>query len=89
MTMNDENKSIHEFDFELIYEYFPSLERQGSGSPEATSKALGISNAEYLLMDLNRFGNSPTLGRGALSSFASGPWFDPLLFPGFFRLKDG
>ena len=26
--MNDENKSIHEFDFELICEYFPNLERQ-------------------------------------------------------------
>lgn len=40
--MNDENTSIHEFDFELICEYFSSLERQGPGSIEATVKALGF-----------------------------------------------
>jgi ubiquinone/menaquinone biosynthesis C-methylase UbiE len=38
--MNNENKSIHEFDFNLICEYFSILERQGPGSPEATIKAL-------------------------------------------------
>jgi ubiquinone/menaquinone biosynthesis C-methylase UbiE len=40
--MNNENKSIHEFDFNLICEYFSSLERQGPGSPEATIKALSF-----------------------------------------------
>lgn len=40
--MNDENKSIHEFDFNLICEYFSSLERQGPGSPEVTIKALSF-----------------------------------------------
>ncbi|MDD2438266.1 MAG: class I SAM-dependent methyltransferase [Massilibacteroides sp.] len=40
--MNNENKSIHEFDFQLICEYFSSLERQGPGSPEITIKALGF-----------------------------------------------
>lgn len=40
--MADENKSIHDFDFDLICEYFSSLERQGPGSPEATQKALGF-----------------------------------------------
>ncbi len=40
--MNDENKSIHEFDFELICEYFSNLERQGPGSPEVTIKALSF-----------------------------------------------
>ncbi|HNX35746.1 MAG TPA: methyltransferase domain-containing protein [Kiritimatiellia bacterium] len=35
-----DNKSIHEFDFTLICEYFSSLERQGPGSPEVTLKAL-------------------------------------------------
>lgn len=40
--MNDENKSIHEFDFNLICEYFSSIERQGPGSPEVTVKALSF-----------------------------------------------
>lgn len=40
--MSRENKSIHEFDFELICEYFSSLERQGPGSPDVTIKALGF-----------------------------------------------
>lgn len=40
--MNTENKSIHEFEFNLICEYFSSVERQGPGSPETTIKALGF-----------------------------------------------
>ena len=40
--MSNENKTIHEFDFNLICEYFLSTERQGPGSPEATLKALGF-----------------------------------------------
>ena len=40
--MSNENKSIHEFDFNLICEYFSSLERQGPGSPEVTVKALSF-----------------------------------------------
>ena len=40
--MGDENKSIHEFDFKLICEYFSSIERQGPGSPELTIKALSF-----------------------------------------------
>ena len=40
--MNDENKSIHEFDVELICEYFSNLERQGPGSPEITINALSF-----------------------------------------------
>lgn len=40
--MSSENKSIHEFDFNLICEYFSSLERQGPGSPEVTIKALSF-----------------------------------------------
>ena len=41
-VMSTENKSIHEFDFNLICEYFSSIERQGPGSPEVTTKALGF-----------------------------------------------
>jgi len=40
--MENENKSIHEFDFNLICEYFSGVERQGPGSPESTIKALGF-----------------------------------------------
>ena len=40
--MSNENKSIHEFDFNLICEYFSTLERQGPGSPEVTIKALSF-----------------------------------------------
>ena len=35
-------KSIHEFDLELICEYYANLERQGPGSPEVTVKALSF-----------------------------------------------
>jgi len=39
---NENNKSIHEFDFNLICEYFSLLERQGPGSPDVTIKALSF-----------------------------------------------
>lgn len=40
--MSDEIKSIHEFDINLICEYYSNLERQGPGNPEITSKALSF-----------------------------------------------
>lgn len=40
--MENENRSIHEFDFNLICEYFSSIERQGPGSDEVTIKALSF-----------------------------------------------
>lgn len=40
--MSNDNQSIHEFDFQLIYEYFTNVERQGPGSPETTIKALSF-----------------------------------------------
>lgn len=42
--MSNENKSIHDFDFNLICEYFSAIERQGPGSPEATLKALSFTD---------------------------------------------
>lgn len=39
---NENNKTIHDFDFNLICEYFSSVERQGPGSPETTIKALSF-----------------------------------------------
>ena len=35
-------QSIHEFDFNLICDFFSTMERQGPGSPEVTLKALGF-----------------------------------------------
>jgi len=40
--MSKENKSIHEFDLNLICEYYASVERQGPGSPEITTKAMSF-----------------------------------------------
>ena len=40
--MNNENNTIHEFDFNLICEYFSLIERQGPGSIDSTKKALGF-----------------------------------------------
>ncbi len=40
--MSNEHTSIHEFDINLICEYFSVLERQGPGSPEATLRALSF-----------------------------------------------
>ena len=38
----EKEKTIDEFDMELISEYFSKLKRQGPGSPEMTLKALGF-----------------------------------------------
>lgn len=38
--MSNETKSIHDFDFNLICEYFSNVNRQGPGSVEVTIKAL-------------------------------------------------
>ncbi len=40
--MTQDTPSIHDFDFNLICEYFTALERQGPGSPEMTLKALSF-----------------------------------------------
>ena len=40
--MSNKNKTIHDFDFNLICEYFSGIQRQGPGSPEVTLKALGF-----------------------------------------------
>lgn len=39
---NETIKTIHEFDFSFICEYFSSVKRQGPGSPEMTVKALSF-----------------------------------------------
>jgi len=37
-----EDKSIHDFDFKLICEYFSGMKRQGPGSSEVTVKVLSF-----------------------------------------------
>jgi len=53
--MSNENTSIHEFDLNLICEYYSNVERQGPGSPEVTLKALSFIdnlNSESLIADI-------------------------------------
>ncbi len=40
--MNDKNKTIHDFELDLICDFFSTMERQGPGSPEVTLQALGF-----------------------------------------------
>lgn len=40
--MSNEIKTIHEFELNLICDFFSSMERQGPGSPEVTLKALSF-----------------------------------------------
>ena len=42
--MDNEIKTIHDFDYNLIYDYFSNTERQGPGSPEITLKALSFTD---------------------------------------------
>ncbi|WP_106828588.1 class I SAM-dependent methyltransferase [Parabacteroides pacaensis] len=53
--MSNENKTIYDFDFKLICDFFCTMERQGPGSPEVTLKALGFIetlNDKSLIADL-------------------------------------
>lgn len=40
--MCNEKQTIHDFDINIIYEYFSDTERQGPGNPEETLKALNF-----------------------------------------------
>ena len=42
MKMKNEKQTIHEFDLNIIYDFFSKTERQGPGSPEETLKALSL-----------------------------------------------
>src|SRR4030042_2723662 len=56
--MTDKNKSIHDFDLNLICELHAGMERQGPGSPEMTIKALSF------LDNLNKISRVADLGCG-------------------------
>jgi ubiquinone/menaquinone biosynthesis C-methylase UbiE len=84
--MSDENKSIHEFDFNLICEYFSSIERQGPGSPEVTVKALSF------IDNLTNESNIADIGCGTggqtmvLAQYTKGSITGIDLFPAFIDL---
>ena len=81
--MNDENKSIHEFDLGLIYEYYSILERQGPGSPEVTTKALSFIdnlNDESAIADIGCGSGGQTM---VLAKHAPGNITGVDLFPFF------
>jgi ubiquinone/menaquinone biosynthesis C-methylase UbiE len=84
--MSNENKSIHEFDFSLICEYFSTLERQGPGSPEVTIKALSfIDNltGESRIADIGCGTGGQTM---VLAHHAPGHFTGIDLFPSFIDL---
>ena len=84
--MSNENKSIHEFDFSLICEYFSAIERQGPGSPEVTRKALSfIDNlsAKSRIADLGCGTGGQTM---TLAQNAPGHFIGIDLFPMFIDL---
>lgn len=81
--MSNENKTIHEFDFNLICEYFLNTERQGPGSPEVTLKALSfIDNLtdRSLIADLGCGTGGQTM---TLAQHAPGHITGLDFFPGF------
>jgi len=84
--MTEENKSIYEFDFKLICEYFSNLERQGPGSPEVTTKALSFVdnlNDESLIADIGCGSGGQTM---VLAQHAPGNVTGIDLFPVFIDL---
>ncbi len=56
--MSKENTSIHDFDLNIICDYYATLERQGPGSPEITVKALSF------IDNLNKDSNIADIGCG-------------------------
>ena len=81
--MSNENKTISEFDLNIICEYFSSLERQGPGSPEVTLKALefvGHLTDESRIVDLGCGTGGQTM---ILARHIPGHITGIDLFPGF------
>jgi len=82
--MEKEQTSVHNFDLNLICEYFAGLERQGPGSPEATLKALSfIDNfsSELKIADLGCGTGGQTL---VLAQNIAGNIIGIDRFPGFY-----
>jgi SAM-dependent methyltransferase len=84
--MSNENNNIHDFDFNLICEYFSLIERQGPGSPEMTIKALSfIDNLteQSMITDLGCGTGGQTM---TLAQHTSGNITGLDLFPAFIEL---
>jgi len=83
---NEKITTIHDFDFNLICEYFASVERQGPGSPEVTLKALDfIDNLteKSLIADLGCGTGGQTM---TLARYTQGQITGVDLFPDFIHL---
>lgn len=84
--MSKDTKSIHEFDLNLICEYYASVERQGPGSPEVTIKALSFVDnltAESRIADIGCGTGGQTM---VLAQHAQGMITGIDLFPTFIDL---
>jgi SAM-dependent methyltransferase len=84
--MSNDNKSIHEFDLNLICEYFANVERQGPGSPEVTIKALSFVDnlsCESRIVDIGCGTGGQTM---VLAQNTPGMITGIDLFPGFIDL---
>ena len=84
--MNDEHKSIHEFDLELIRQYFAGLKRQGPGSPDVTLKAFSFIdnlNDRSLITDIGCGSGGQTM---TLAQHAPGNITGIDIFPAFIDL---
>jgi SAM-dependent methyltransferase len=84
--MSNENNNIHDFDFNLICEYFSLIERQGPGSPEMTLKALSFIdnlNDESVIADLGCGTGGQTM---TLAQHTSANITGLDLFPNFIEL---
>jgi ubiquinone/menaquinone biosynthesis C-methylase UbiE len=84
--MKNENKTIHDFDFNLICEFFSNMERQGPGSPEVTLKALSfIDNLtdNSIIADIGCGTGGQTM---VLAQHAPGRITGLDLFPGFINI---
>jgi len=84
--MSNENKTIHEFEFNLICEYFSNTERQGPGSPEVTLQALSfIDNLTHqsLIADIGCGTGGQTM---VLAQHTPGQITGLDLFPGFINI---
>lgn len=84
--MSNTNKSIHEFDLELICEYYATIDRQGPGSPEITLKALSFVEAltsESQIVDIGCGTGGQTM---TLAKYTTGQITGVDLFPRFIDL---
>jgi len=84
--MSENTSSIHEFDLNLICEYFSNFKRQGPGSPEVTLKALSFIESlppDARIVDIGCGTGGQTM---VLSQHVSGSITGIDFFPAFIEL---